>query len=79
MKERIKFDPQIFADNLKRLRIERGYSISDIRDYLCLGSVQSVYKYESGDSMPTAEGLLALMDLYGFDVSAFVTFKRKAK
>ena len=79
MKERIKFDPQIFADNLKKLRIENGYSISDIRDYLCLGSVQSVYKYESGDSMPTAEGLLTLMDLYGIDVSALVASNGKAK
>ena len=79
MKERIKFDPQIFADNLKKLRIENGYSISDIRDYLCLGSVQSVYKYESGDSMPTAEGLLTLMDLYGIYVSALVASNGKAK
>lgn len=50
--------------NLRRFREEKGLSVEEIREYLGLGSVQSVYQYENGVAMPRADALLALMELY---------------
>ena len=63
-KTRAEYDTHIIGANLKRLRIENGYSIEEIRRFLCLGTVQSVYKYESGKSLPPADTVFALMELY---------------
>ncbi len=61
---RAEYDPRVIGANLKRLRIENGYSIEEIRQFLCLGSVQAVYKYENGKSLPPADSIFALMELY---------------
>ena len=58
--------------NLKRLRIQHGYSVNQIKEYLRLGSVQAVYKYEEGKSFPQADALLALMELYQVGVKEIV-------
>lgn len=41
--------------------------MADVREYLQLGSVQAIYKYEAGLSYPPADTLLALMELYDID------------
>ena len=63
-KTRAEYDPHIIGATLKRLRIKNGYSIDEIRRFLCLGTVQSVYKYESGKSLPPTDTVFALMELY---------------
>ena len=62
---RAEYDMRILGSNLKRLRIKNGFTVEDIRKYLGLGSVQSVYQYENGVALPRADSLLALMELYG--------------
>lgn len=47
-------------------------SVEQVREYLCLGSVQAVYKYESGAGYPQADTLLALMELYDAGVNEIV-------
>lgn len=63
-KNRKEYDLKVVGANLKRLREQKGYSVAEVRDYLQLGSVQAVYKYESGKNYPQADTLLALMELY---------------
>ena len=72
MEKRREYDPEVVGQNLKRLREERGYTVEEIREYLCLGSVQAVYKYENGKSYPSADALLALMELYDVKVQDIV-------
>ncbi len=72
MGKRREYDPKVVGRNLKRLREERGYTVEEIREYLCLGSVQAVYKYENGKSYPAADALLALMELYDVKVQDIV-------
>lgn len=62
------YDMRVIGDNLRKLRIQNGYSIEEIREFLCLGSVQAVYKYEYGTSYPPGDTLLALMEIYHADV-----------
>ena len=65
---RQEYDMKKIGNNLKKLRLANGYTIEDIREFLCLGSVQAVYKYEYGTSYPPGDTLLALMQLYNADI-----------
>ena len=69
---RQEYSMKIIGRNLKRLRKQRGYSVNQIKEYLRLGSVQAVYKYEEGKSFPQADTLLALMELYQVGVKEIV-------
>lgn len=42
-------------------------SVEYVREYLCMGSVQAVYKYEAGQNYPQADALMALLELYEAD------------
>ena len=61
---RPEYDIKVVGQNLKRLREAKNLSVDDVREYLCLGSVQAVYKYEKGRSYPQADTMFALMELY---------------
>ena len=62
---RPEYDMKVVGQNLKRLRIQKNLSVDEVRAYLCLGSVQAIYKYEKGKSYPQADTMFALMELYG--------------
>lgn len=57
-------DLHVIGTNLRKLREAKHLSVEYVRQYLMLGSVQAVYKYERGISYPQADTLLALMYLY---------------
>ena len=50
--------------NLRRIMDERDLSVKDIQKYLGLGSVQSVYHWLNGLSLPTVDNLYALSYLF---------------
>ncbi|MDE7477028.1 MAG: helix-turn-helix domain-containing protein [Lachnospiraceae bacterium] len=54
--------------NLRRLREAKNLTVDEVRKYLRLGSVQAVYKYETGKSYPPTDALFALMQLYEADL-----------
>ena len=68
MKRRPEYDMKLIGKNLRCLRERKNLSVDEVRKYLCLGSVQAVYKYESGRNYPPADAMLALMELYGASV-----------
>lgn len=65
LKQRPEYDLKVIGRNLKRLREANHLTVQEIRDYLRLGSVQAVYKYEKGLSYPQTDAMFALMELYG--------------
>lgn len=65
MRQRPEYDMTRVGRNLRKLREGCGLTVDEVREYLCLGSVQAVYKYEAGKSYPQADTMLALMELYG--------------
>ncbi len=68
MRMRPEYDMQTVGRNLRRLRERMNLTVEEVREYLCLGSVQAVYKYESGKSYPQADTMFALMELYHADL-----------
>ena len=64
MRIRPEYDLKIIGQNLKRLREARNLTVKDVQEYLCLGSVQAVYKYETGKGYPQTDTMFALMELY---------------
>lgn len=68
MKRRPEYDLKLIGKNLRHLRKRKGLSVDEVREYLCLGSVQAVYKYENGKNLPPADTMFALMELYGADL-----------
>ena len=69
MKHRPEYDLKVIGENLKRLREEKSLSVKDVQKYLRLGSVQAIYKYESGKGYPQADTMFALMELYEADIN----------
>lgn len=72
MKYRPEYDLKVIGENLKRLREEKQLSVKYVKEYLRLGSVQAIYKYESGKGYPQADTMLALMELYGADIKDII-------
>ncbi len=68
MNIRKNYNNQVIGNNLKKLREQNGLSVEEVRQYLGLGSVQAVYKYEYGTSYPPGDTLIALLELYNADI-----------
>ena len=62
---RREYDFHVIGSNLKKLRIMNNMTVEYVREYMQLGTVQAIYKWERGDCLPQADSLLALMELYG--------------
>ncbi len=78
MRKRPEYDRKLIGYNLRRLRESGHFSVEEVRQYLCLGSVQAVYKYENGASYPPADTLLALMELYGAELKDIIAGQEAA-
>lgn len=63
--------------HLRRIMDERGLSVKDVRQYLGLGSVQSVYHWLNGLSMPTIDNLYALSELFQMPVDDMLCGDRR--
>jgi len=63
--------------HLRRIMDERGLSVKDIKDYLGLSSVQSVYHWLNGISMPTIDNLYAMSELFQMPVDDMICGNRQ--
>lgn len=61
---------------LRRLMDERNLSVRDVQHFLGLGSVQSVYHWLNGQSMPTIDNLYALSELFQVPIDDMVRGNR---
>ena len=57
-------DKRATGNQLRRLMDTRGITVKDVQQYLELGSVQSIYHWLNGSSMPTIDNLYALSELF---------------
>lgn len=64
--------------NLRRIMDKRGIAPKDVKEYLNLASVQSVYNWCSGINMPTIDNLYALSQLLQVPIDTLVCGNRKA-
>lgn len=63
--------------HLRKLMDERGLSVKDVQQFLGLGSVQSVYHWLNGKSMPTIDNLYALSELFQLTIDDMVCGNRR--
>lgn len=62
---------------IRQLMDERGLTVKDIRRYLNLASVQSIYHWLNGQSMPTIDNLYALSALFGTSMDSMIVGSRR--
>lgn len=62
--------------HLRRIMDEQGFTVKDVQEYLGLGSVQSVYHWLNGLSMPTVDNLYALSHLFQMPVDDMICGNR---
>ena len=63
--------------NLRRLMDKREVTPKDIKEYLNLGSIQTVYNWCNGLNLPTIDNLYALSQLLRVPMDAIVCGNRK--
>ena len=79
VRHRPEYDRERIGKNLKRLREAKNLSVEEVKEYLRLGSVQAIYKYENGQSYPQADTMFALMELYEADLDDIIREPQEAK
>lgn len=62
---------------LRKLMDKNGLSVKDVQHYLRLGSVQSVYHWLNGISLPTVDNLYALSELFQVSMDEMLCGNRK--
>lgn len=63
--------------HLRRIMDARGLFVKDVQQYLGLGSVQSVYHWLNGISLPTIDNLYALSELFQISVDDMLCGNRR--
>lgn len=63
------------GSNIRRLRLERGLTVQDMQRYFGFASVQAVYNWEKGHSLPSLENMYALSVLFGENVEDILVTK----
>ena len=53
-------DPAATGKNILRLRKERGLSVRDLQAYFNFGEPRAIYKWQSGQCLPSLDNLFAL-------------------
>lgn len=64
--------------NLRRTMDKRGVTPKDIKEFLGLGSIQTVYNWFNGLNMPTVDNLYALSQLLRVPIDEIICGNRKA-
>ena len=64
--------------NLHRIMDKRGITPKDIKEFLNLGSIQTVYNWCNGLNMPTVDNLYALSQLLHVPIDEIICGNRKA-
>lgn len=77
MDRRPEYSKELIGENLRKCRQQLNFSVEQVREYLGLGSTQSIYKWEEGRSFPQADNLFALMELYGMELKDLLCGQRQ--
>lgn len=51
------------GENIKRLRIEKGFSVKDLQDFFGFSEPQAIYKWQWGKTLPSIDNFFALSRL----------------
>lgn len=60
------------GNNIETLRIKNGYSIRELQQAMGTVSIQAIYKWESGQAIPSIDNLVLLSELFHVPVDQIV-------
>ena len=64
--------------NIRRLRLENGYSVNELQEYLGLSCPQGIYHWQRGGTLPSTDNLYALSKLWGISINDILQEKKTA-
>ena len=64
--------------NIRRLRMEKGYSVNALQEYLGLSCPQGVYQWQAGRSLPSVDNLYAVSKLWGVSMNEILVERESA-
>ena len=67
-------DPIATGSRINELRINRGFSVSYIKEYLGFSTTYTIYKWLHGTSLPTVDNLLALSILFEVSMNELIVY-----
>ena len=70
-------DKQATGNRIKRIMEQKNISVKDLREYLGLSCVQSIYHWLDGTCLPTLDNLYAMSQLFGTTIDALVCGNRR--
>ena len=62
---------------IQQIMRQRNLTVKDVQNYLNLSSVQSIYHWLNGKSLPTVDNLYALSELFQIPMDAMIAGDRK--
>ena len=65
-------DMEATGENIKRLRIKSGMTIRDIQERFNFKEPRAIYKWQTGETLPSVDNLFALSDLFGVRVDQII-------
>ena len=69
-------DKEKTGNQIRKILNLRGLTVQDVKEYLSLGCVQSVYHWLNGQSLPTLDNLYALSELLQVPMDVLVSGTR---
>ena len=61
--------------NIRRLRLEKGYSVQELQEYLSMSCPQGVYHWQLGRNLPSVDNLYAVSKLWGVSMNDILVEK----
>ena len=71
-------DMEATGKNIRRLRMQHGYTVRDLQKYLSLGTPQAVYKWQQGITLPSIDNLVVLSWLFGVAIEEIIVCTKPA-
>lgn len=72
-------DLQATGEQIKKLRVQKRMSVTDICEYMGFENPQAVYKWQRGESLPTVDNLFALSRLFDTPIDNILCEKKEAQ
>lgn len=60
----VTIDMKQTGSRISKLRKEAGYSVKDLQKAMDPISLQAIYKWQAGDSLPSVDNLVILSELF---------------
>ena len=70
-------DPKATGENILRRRLEMGYTVSEVQEYLGFATVQAIYHWQHGQNLPSLENMYALSVLLEKPVNELVAERKQ--